>query len=299
MISYDLTNEQYHGETTAVSSSQLKKMLEDPELFYKKYILKEGEKEESSAFDVGTYFHTAILEPHKLKDDCVVYTGIRRGKEWEAFKLSSVGETSITSAELETANVLIKAIKDSPVAMEIIGRGQSEVSCFADIIVKDGDIFGVDENRQFNILKKGGWELHEAIAGGTNLRVKVRADLLASNEVLDLKSTTGNCRDRFTMASNISRYSYDLSAALYLDIFELITKKKRDFVWAFASKDLGNSKCWYASAKNVLVGRAKWSKAVKDLARCIEKEWHFEDEAGVLEPQVYEEQWIKQQEDIL
>ena len=62
-------------------------MLEDPEKFYKEYITKEIPRKEVSAFDVGTYFHTAILEPHLLEKECAVYPGaVRRGKEWDAFK---------------------------------------------------------------------------------------------------------------------------------------------------------------------------------------------------------------------
>jgi len=299
MITEAMTNSEYHGETTAVSSSQLKTMLEDPELFYRKYITKEIAREESSVFDVGTFFHTAILEPEKMSDECAVFGGIRRGKEWEAFKEANAKKTIITKAEHEQAKALVNAVLASPIAVSIVKSGKAEVSCFVDLIVYQGEVYYHTETMSFFCLTLRGWEPAAAIGGGVKIRVKVRADLLADNYVLDLKSTTGNVKSPFTIAQKVSNYSYDLSAALYLDVFEASTNKKREFVWTFASKDYGNCRNYVASESNIRVGRQKWKKAIVLLAKYIDNEWTFSDEMEYLEPQHYEKSWIKEEDGIL
>jgi hypothetical protein len=43
-LHFDLSSADYHGMKDTYSSSQLKSMIEDPEVFYRKYISKEEEK---------------------------------------------------------------------------------------------------------------------------------------------------------------------------------------------------------------------------------------------------------------
>jgi hypothetical protein len=67
------------------------------------------------------------------------------------------------------------------------------------------------------------------------------------------------------------------------------------FYWIFASKDIGNSKTYLASHKNIMVGRAKWKKAVLELARYISCNWQFTDSLGVIEPTFYNLDWLKEE----
>lgn len=289
----DLTSEEYHNMGGTYSSSQLKTMLEDPDMFYRKYITKELERESIPAFDIGTYFHTAILEPEKLHSECAVYTGIRRGKEWEAFKSANQGKAIITVTELEQAQSLVSAVKSSPIAQEYLSNGLPEISCFAELFVFHAEIYcnGL-------LLTPDGWvetnDFHIAVANGIKVVIKVRADLLGNTGyILDLKSTTGNVKDARSMRTKVSTYSYDLSAALYLDIFTAAGGRiYGTFIWTFASKDYGNCQNYIASDMNIKIGRAKWSKAVILLADRISANWMAEDEMLILEPQFYETEWI-------
>lgn len=290
---YDLPSSAYHGVKGTYSSSQLKDLLDDPEYFYKKYIAKTIDKVEMAAFDIGSYFHTAILEPDKLKDECAVYAGIRRGKEWDQFKAANANKAIITESEMTQALGLIKAVQDSPIAMNRIKRGQAEVSAFVELVIDGSEIlapkFGC-------ILTKHGWTPTKTKASKKSvaITIKTRADLLAEDYILDLKSTTGNAKSVALMRKKISDYQYDLSAALYLDIFSLVKEKTlTQFLWVFASKDYFNSKTYLASNENILIGRAKWKKAIVTLADCIANNWVFEDSMGVLEPNIWETEWIK------
>lgn len=298
-LDYTLTSEEYHGIKGTYSSSQLKDLLENEEVFYEKYIAKSIPREENSAFDIGTYFHTSVLEPHKLKFECAVYKGIRRGKEWDAFKEKNAGKAIITESELKQAEGIVAAVKKSPVAMSFVDNGTPEVSCFAKILVHGGNIYAPTDKK---LLGKYGWEDCAKIPKeGMELMIKVRADSLGEDFVLDLKSTTGNTKSPSLMKKKVSDLNYDLSASLYLDIFSLkVPKRLNKFIWTFSSKDIFNCKSYAASTNNVLVGRAKWKKAVLKLADCIERGWEIEDSLGTLEPQFYELEHIRERaEDLL
>jgi PDDEXK-like domain of unknown function (DUF3799) len=298
MLDYNLTSQQYHTTANTFSSSQLKTILEDPEKFYKEYVTKEIPRKESTAFDVGTYFHTAILEPHLLNEECAVFTGaIRRGKEWDAFKEQNLGKAIITNTELATATSMITAVNNSPRAKEYLDGFEREVSAFLEVYVFDGDIHYCDKEKNVYVLRRSGWRVDDSVERddiieyGVKLVIKVRADAICFKKqaISDLKSTTGNTKSEFFMRSKIDSYSYDLSASLYLDIFSAVSGvEMKEFAWIFASKDYGNSKTWIASQKNVMIGRSKWSCAVLELAKYVSNGWTFTDEIGILEPSYFQ-----------
>ena len=297
----DLNQEEYHSTSGTFSSSQFKDLLEDEEIFVNKYIRKTVEKEHIPAFDVGTYFHTGVLEPHKLTKECIVYEGkVRRGERWDAFKAKHKGKVILTPSQRDSSVRLIEAVQDSPVAMGYVERGKPEISFFCEILIYGGEIYAPNYGVK---LTRAGWvegELDRAEAKkATRLVVKVRADSLGEEYdfILDLKSTTGNARSANSMRTKISYYHYDLSASLYLDLFSLAAGKVIDtFIWTFASKDMHNCKSYKASLSNVLVGRAKYMKAMLTLASLQSSDWQIADSLGILEPQSFELEHIRESE---
>ena len=320
-----LNNSSYHKqlppEDHFYSSSQLKTMLDDPETFYKTYITGELPGMKSiPAFDTGTYYHTAILEPHLLNEECCVYTGkVKRGKEWDAFQAENEGKVILNLKQLDEARNLVQATEASPVAMDILEGGHAELSLGIEIIIKDGKIYFIGHNKCTFILDlHKGWKLFQPspIKGGYKLRLKVRADKINKERrnLIDLKSTTGNAKDEFKTRGKISNYSYDLSAALYLDLFnahyftveptvyakdtsEVIPAL--DSLWGiFASKDYANCKSYWADNDDDLIkiGRAKWMKAVIMIARYQEMDWEIPDEPALLEPLEYEKDWLNKKQ---
>jgi hypothetical protein len=288
---YDLPSALYHATPNSYSSSTLKDALVDEELFYKKHVIKVIEREEVAAFDVGTYFHTGVLEPHKITEDCIAFTGkVRRGREWDLFKTKHVGKVIVTPAQKEQAEKLVECVQDSPVAMGFIRRGQPEVSAFLKIIVYRGEIYAPFRKL---VLNRDGWEdallsdeeWEEIVEFGTPMILKVRADSLGEDFVLDLKSTTGNSKDEYAMREKIKYYKYELSAALYLDVFAAVTGRPYGkFIWTFASKDFHNSRSYLASHNNILIGRVKYKRALLKIADALSSNWEFADVLGVLEP---------------
>lgn len=277
-------------------------MLEDPELFYKKYVTKEIERESMAAFDVGTYFHCAVLEPHLLEKETVVFQGaVRRGKDWEEFKALHTGKAIISKTEKVVADKLIAAVHDSPISMKFLGNSDPEVSAFVELYVMGDEIFAFRDDECF-YLSSTGWvntsmdyDEEDIKDFGVKLTIKVRADALGRGDgvISDLKSTTGNAKKDHEMQTKVASYQYDLSAALYLDVFTHASGTEyHTFVWIFASKDVGNCKAYKASEKNIMVGRAKWKKAVVELAKYVQNGWTFEDSLGELEPPYYSLDWL-------
>ena len=292
---YDLPNNEYHAIKGTTSSTQFKDLLDDEDVFIKKHITKEVEKLELAAFDVGSYFHTGVLEPHRLKADCIVYPGkVRRGRDWDKFKAKHKDKAIVTQFQKDQAMGLVKAVKDSPVAQEYL-VGKSEVSLFTKIGIKNGIIHAPFYGK---VLTINGWtrSLTKETKFDYELIIRVRADKLGDTFISDLKSTTGNAKSNKSMREKISYYQYDLSAALYLDMFSLKLPSVREFIWIFASKELFNSKTYRASQKNIRVGRAKWMRAVLKLADCAQNNWQSADYLDVLEPLPHEEELIREKD---
>lgn len=297
-IDETMPSNDYHAIPNIFSSSQLKTIIESSDLFYKKYITKEIGRESIPAFDVGTYFHTSILEPDKLNEECAVYDGpIRRGKAWDAFAEANKGKAIITQQELAQANLMIKAIKESKIAKDIFSQGRAEISAMGSVLVDTlGDIYHEMKEGVFLKLSPTGWK--QCGLGPdqyTSVNLKVRADWLRKDMIADLKSTTGDCTNEKDVEDKVSKYDYDLSAAFYLDMFSLALNMGYErFIWVFASKDVGNTKCWEASRENIAIGRAKWRKAVVLIARGMEANWTFEESLDILGPKFWEKEWLKE-----
>jgi len=302
-----LSSDEYHSFPNTFSSSQLKTILQDPELFYGEYIAKTIPKKESNSFDVGTYFHTAVLEPELLEKECAVFMGsMKRGKDWDTFKEEHKGKAIISRGELETANIMIEAVKNSPISMGFLNGYKKELSAFVTLYVLEGAIYSVCNEDKVYKLVANGWKEDNTYDEdslefcGVVLRLKVRADSINIEEgvVSDLKSTTGNTKDAHEMRTKIDAYSYDLSASLYLDLFSMACGKPNHinrFIWIFASKNMGNAKSWEASKSNIIIGRAKWKKAVLELAKYINNGWTFCDSLDVLEPSHFQKEWISEE----
>jgi len=278
-IFYDMPNSVYHAqlphEDHWYSSSQLKDILEDPEIFHRKYIEQTMEKEDNDNFEVGTYFHTAILEPKTLEKACAVFEGPKRaGKQWESFQEENKNKTIITLKGKMEADNLINATLASPIAMELINREgtKKEVSVF---VVLDG------------------------------VKIKVRFDVLyLSKEYsygLDLKSTRGNPKNEYKIKDTLARYSYELPAALYIRAINEHIKRNdlpyapiKDFYWVFASKDQALCRTWISTPDVLKVGNAKIDKAFELLKKYEGQGWVFYDELGEADlPQWSKDEWLK------
>ncbi len=135
------------------------------------------------AFLVGGYFHTAILEPHKLKSFKIVEATNRNTK---AYKELSGGEMCLLQSEVDNAQLLIDTVLENDICRGLIHGAKC-----------DFEEPGITE------LFGNKW--------------KGKADVLNHEEklIIDLKTTSDIERFRW----NAKKYNYDSQAYIYSKLF--------------------------------------------------------------------------------
>lgn len=206
----DLSNDEYHALTDWWSSSQLKHAL--PERY------KEGGSQE--ALDFGTLFHTAVLEPHDLAE-YVALDAEKIGVKADGSKASNPTMTvawkrAVAEAEADGRTVVAQSDMDRALAMADAVRAHdtSAALLFGDTGTYEESAFALDEN---------------------GVQHKARFDRRIPGAIVDLKSTSAK-----PGADSLSRavidYGYDLSAAHYLAVADLLGLDVQAFALVFCTK---------------------------------------------------------------
>jgi len=172
-------DEHYYGDygKQFLSNSDISILLKDPRR------LKE-DKPKTSAMVIGGYFHTAILEPHKLKSFNIIKSSTRNTKQ---YKEMSGGEICLLQHEVDKIELMKEAIMDNKICRELIdGLGTVEY-----------EIPGVTE------IHGNMW--------------KGKADIVNHDErlIIDLKTTSDI--DRFKWSA--TKFNYDSQAYIYSRLF--------------------------------------------------------------------------------
>ena len=171
-------DEHYYGDfgKQYLSNSDIKTLLKDP--------LKLKEPSKTNAhFLVGGYFHTAILEPDKLKKYKIIDTSTRNTK---VYKEMSGGEMCLLQHEVDLVDNLISTMLNNKVCRDLISEEASEYE-----IPQITELFGQ--------MWKG------------------KADVVNHNEklIIDLKTTS----DLDSFKWNAKKYNYDSQAYIYRELF--------------------------------------------------------------------------------
>ena len=172
------SDENYYGEfgKQFLSNSDIKTLLTNP--------LALGiQSKPSPAFLVGGYFHTAILEPDKLKKYKVIESSTRNTK---AYKEMSGGELCLLQHEVDQIELMTQKILENDVCR--------------------GLIKGIDVEYE----KPGLAELEGALWKG-------KADIVNHDEklIIDLKTT----KDINAFKWSANRFNYDSQAYIYSKLF--------------------------------------------------------------------------------
>ena len=135
------------------------------------------------AFLVGGYFHTAILEPEKLKNFRIVEATTRNTK---AYKEISDGEMCLLKHEVDQIEVMTEKMLNNEVCRDLIRSGNVEY-----------------ERPEITELEGQMW--------------KGKADIVNHDEklIIDLKTTADITKFKYSA----SKYNYDSQAYIYSKLF--------------------------------------------------------------------------------
>ena len=171
-------DEHYYGDfgKQYLSNSDISTLLKNP------LALKEPSKT-NAHFLVGGYFHTAILEPDKLKKYKIIDSSSRNTK---VYKEMSGGEMCLLQHEVDLIDNLISTMLNNKVCRDLISeeKGEYEVPAITEL---------------FGQMWKG------------------KADVVNHNEklIIDLKTTS----DLDNFKWNAKKYNYDSQAYIYRKLF--------------------------------------------------------------------------------
>tara|TARA_R100000482_G_scaffold84888_2_gene33853 strand:- start:16941 stop:17678 length:738 start_codon:yes stop_codon:yes gene_type:complete len=170
-------DEMYYGEFGQkwLSNSDISTLLNNPAMFRKG-------KSDSKALIMGRYFHWAILEPEKAETITCVEATTRSTKVYK--EATRDGNIAMLCHEKDQVDEMVKAIKSN--------------FDFFEGIYEDGNIFETPEvGSLFGLPWKG------------------KADILSSNRIIDLKTTSGISSFR----NSAYKFNYDSQAYIYQHLF--------------------------------------------------------------------------------
>lgn len=199
----DLSIEEYHADSRALSSSAIRTNCKSAATFRAAW-LKEPERDETPS--IGTLAHLAILEPERFKEKYVVmpqFTGLtkdgkesaqsKEAREKKAAWLASLPPDAVvvTEDQLERLTGMVEAVLEHETARKIIETSRPEVT-------------GYYVDRE------------------TGLYMKIRPDLMCRRRtsVTELK-TTGNV-EAWAFSAEIARRGYQVQLATYAAGIEAI-----------------------------------------------------------------------------
>ena len=183
----DMPNEVYHAHT-GISNSGLNLVARSPAHYYHA-----PKHTGSRAMEIGTAFHTALLEPDRYAAEYIVVDGVndRRVSAYkEAMKIYG-GDKTLTEVEGASVAVMRESVRANKAANEAMSQpGHAELSAF----VTDPE---------------------------TGLLMKCRFDWLTdSGLIVDIKKTQ-DCRE-FAFSRSLHNYRYHVQAAMYSYVYSLI-----------------------------------------------------------------------------
>lgn len=190
-----MTNTEYHNHP-AVGSSSLKHMLRSPAHYH--YNLR-NRQEPTSAMELGTAIHEAILEPNLFAANAIVMptfegTGMRAKKD--QWLLANHGRRVLKQGDFDMIQQIVASVKSNKLAQQHLSTGAAEESYF--------------------------WQDPD-----TGIVCKCRPDYLREGHIIvDIKSTRDASIDGFP--TQMARLNYHFSAAMYLDGVSAVLGQKFD-----------------------------------------------------------------------
>lgn len=189
---YTIPAAEYHGDTFALSSSMLKTFAADRVEFRRKYVTEYEATEASAAMNLGTFIHSAVLEPETIDEQFAIIPeqyatqkGLSTKADAKAWALSAGDKVLLTADDA--------------------ARGAAASASIQGLL---RETFGTNWRDQFHVEQSIYWEQF-------GIPMRARLDLVHKTRplIIDLKSCSDSSEDAF--ARQCSSLRYWLQAAHY------------------------------------------------------------------------------------
>lgn len=239
----EISNSQYHGDTTRISKSGLDLIARSPAHYYARYLDPNRDaQKETKALLQGRAIHTAVLEPYLFAEEYAVMPDINRatnkGKEdFARFMEANAGKTIIDIETYELSQVLREKVFAHPAAAELLKSGMVEKSFV--------------------------WNDEE-----TGAPCKCRPDFLNSDKiVVDLKTTEDASPAAFGRSS--LKYRYHVQAPFYVDGLDANNITPEAFVFIAVEKTPPYAVAvYYVDDATMNIGRLIYRKELSIYQEC-------------------------------
>lgn len=244
---YDISNEQYHA-SEGISRSKL--MLLDKSPYHFWYETLSGlavRKPATPSMNIGSAFHTLLLEPNKFSSEFAVSPAVDRrtsaGKEvWAAFNEQNSHKIILTADQYEQVLVMVEHINKHEIVQTLLDEAVFEQS-----------VYWTDEE--------------------TGLQFKTRPDIWSSKMVVDLKTTTDANPHSFTRSA--LNYGYFVQAGMAYEGCKALGKPFEMFVILACEKEVPHVPAVFMMDDEALqFGIDQFNSYKRKLKKClIENKW--------------------------
>lgn len=251
----NFTADQYHANE-ATSRSQLVDFIVDgPEEFHSRHVLKEQPRESSDEMDLGTIAHDIILRgnakekvarliPREVLSIDKNNRASRRGAEWDLFaaQCEQDGVIPLLEHQWQAVDKIRDRVMACQVARTMIETAdRMEASCE--------------------------WQDED-----TGLVLRVMFDIFASKFRADLKTTKVVIKDS-AIAYHLAKMNYHIQAAFYERAAKELGCNGGPFVFIFQKATVPwTCRCYEIDADDLRIADAQVTKYLGILAKCIESD---------------------------
>lgn len=259
-LAKDMTNEQYHKDTTHISKSGLCLMLRSPLHYWQNYLNpKRPEKVVTPALYNGTAIHMALFEPELFAKTYIFFDDTEKCKEiggksprstnkykewYDQFVANNHDKCILDMAQKAIITNIVAKIKAHPIVGPLLEKGWTEKT-----------LMYTEKN--------------------TGAPVKIRPDWISeSGYILDLKTTEDASPIEF--GKSCANYDYDVQAALYTDGYkQVFGQAPNGFIFIAAEKSEPYGVGVYFATNDMMdLGRTKYEDACRTYMECKKsKSW--------------------------
>ena len=244
---YDITNEQYHA-SEGISRSKLMLLDKSPYHFWYETMSGLADKQEATpAMNIGSAFHTMLLEPAKFQMEFAIAPKVDRrtkqGKEdWDLFTQESEGKILLSDDQFSKVSKMVELVSKHEI-----------VTTLLDEAVYEQSIFWTDKE--------------------TGLQFKTRPDIWSSKMVVDLKTT--NNASAYSFMRSALEYGYYLQAGMAHEACKALGKPFDMFVILACEKEAPHVPAIYIMKDDALqFGINQFTTYKRKLKKCLdENKW--------------------------